>query len=203
MQDILSFLHESESVKKELRHSWLSNSRQESVAEHTRRMSLMAIVIAPELNHELDMSLVMKYIAIHDLSEWYVWDVPAQHKKRNHKELEYKAMEELRKNYKNSQGIQSICDMRFEYEKKNSIEAKFVNALDKLEVRIQHNEANIDTWTHVEYVRSQYAADKHCSYNDFISSFNALIKKESENKIKNESNKNIDIIVREANSMKK
>ncbi|MFA6446590.1 MAG: HD domain-containing protein, partial [Candidatus Paceibacterota bacterium] len=44
LANILKFLHESEALKRQLRHSWLSDGRQESVAEHTWRMALMAMV---------------------------------------------------------------------------------------------------------------------------------------------------------------
>jgi putative hydrolase of HD superfamily len=40
---ILEFLHVAENLKKLIRHSWLSDGRRESVAEHTWRMSLMSI----------------------------------------------------------------------------------------------------------------------------------------------------------------
>lgn len=42
---ILEVLQLAEKLKFDLRHSWLSNGRQESVAEHTWRMSLMAVLI--------------------------------------------------------------------------------------------------------------------------------------------------------------
>lgn len=44
---IMDVLQLAEKLKFELRHSWLSNGRQESVAEHTWRMSLMAVLIEP------------------------------------------------------------------------------------------------------------------------------------------------------------
>lgn len=44
LQAILQTLKLAEKLKFELRHSYTSNGRQESVAEHTWRMSLMAIL---------------------------------------------------------------------------------------------------------------------------------------------------------------
>ncbi len=35
LEKILEFLHIAEKLKRELRHSWLSDGRRESVAEHT------------------------------------------------------------------------------------------------------------------------------------------------------------------------
>lgn len=47
---VLEVLKLAEKLKFELRHSWLSNERQESVAEHTWRMSLMAVLLEPLLD---------------------------------------------------------------------------------------------------------------------------------------------------------
>jgi putative hydrolase of HD superfamily len=83
------------------------------------------------------------------------------------------------------------------------LEAKFVKALDKIEVRLQHNEAKIDTWSDIEYPRSMYVSDKYCDYDEFLKDFNGLIKEEAKNKIKKESDKNIDEILKQAEELKK
>lgn len=53
LNGVLEVLKLSEKLKFELRHSWLSNGRQESVAEHTWRMSLMAVLLEPYLEHTI------------------------------------------------------------------------------------------------------------------------------------------------------
>ena len=45
IQRILGVLRLAERLKSELRHSWLSSGRQESVAEHTWQMALMAVLM--------------------------------------------------------------------------------------------------------------------------------------------------------------
>ena len=45
IRTILDFLALAERLKCELRHSWLSNGRQESVAEHSWQMALMAMLM--------------------------------------------------------------------------------------------------------------------------------------------------------------
>jgi putative hydrolases of HD superfamily len=52
---IMNILKLSEKLKMELRHSWLSNGRQESVAEHTWRVSLMAILVEPFLDQKVNL----------------------------------------------------------------------------------------------------------------------------------------------------
>ena len=66
---ILRLLHLSERLKVELRHSWLSNGRQESVAEHCWQMALMALVMHRYLEHPVDLEETLKMILIHDLVE--------------------------------------------------------------------------------------------------------------------------------------
>lgn len=51
---ILNVLALAERLKFELRHSYTSSGRQESVAEHTWRMSLMAVLIEPLLKQKVD-----------------------------------------------------------------------------------------------------------------------------------------------------
>ena len=59
----------AERLKTELRHSWLSDDRQESVAEHCWMMSLMAFVIAPHLEHKVNLPHALLLILVHDLAE--------------------------------------------------------------------------------------------------------------------------------------
>ncbi|MDV2888072.1 HD domain-containing protein, partial [Alkalihalophilus pseudofirmus] len=51
--------------------------RRESVAEHTWRLSFMAILIEPFLEREVDMLKLLKMITIHDLVEIEAGDIPA------------------------------------------------------------------------------------------------------------------------------
>src|SRR5512142_1774508 len=73
---LLSFLALSERLKFELRHSWLSNGRRESVAEHSWHMALMAILIHPYLEHPVDLGQALQIILVHDLIEAEAGDVP-------------------------------------------------------------------------------------------------------------------------------
>lgn len=203
-KEILKFIHFSEKLKDELRHSWTSKDRQESVAEHTWRASLMAMLLAPKLDEKVDLLKVLKMIAVHDLSEAVVGDTPAQNlKEKAAKEiLEKEVMEKMKKEY-NDKTIDEIVELWKEYLERKTPEAKFATALDKLEVRIQHNESLMERWDEVEYVRSQFAADKYCNFDRFIKEFNELVKEESKNKIINESTKDFKEIKKEAEKLSK
>ena len=59
--DFLSVLHIAEKLKDATRHSYTSNGRHESVAEHTFRTTLMAYFIKDEFP-EADIDKVIKKI---------------------------------------------------------------------------------------------------------------------------------------------
>lgn len=73
---ILEFLGLSEQLKRELRHSWLSDGRRESVAEHTWQMALVALLAYRHLEHPVDIGRVLKIILVHDLVEALAEDIP-------------------------------------------------------------------------------------------------------------------------------
>ena len=50
IRTLYNFLHMAEKLKFELRHSFTSSGRQESVAEHTWRMALMAMLFESKLD---------------------------------------------------------------------------------------------------------------------------------------------------------
>ena len=73
---ILNFLREAESLKSTLRSGHTSSGRLESVAEHTWRLCLLAMALAPEFP-EVDAHRLMKICLIHDLGEALQGDIPA------------------------------------------------------------------------------------------------------------------------------
>ncbi len=77
LKNVLELIKLGEKLKMELRHSWLSNGRRESVAEHTWRLALMAMAIEPYLPNQVNSEKLLKMIIIHDLVEAYAKDIPA------------------------------------------------------------------------------------------------------------------------------
>ena len=74
-KSILKVLKLAERLKYELQHSFTSSGRQESVAEHCWRMSLMAVLIEPLLTRKIDTTRLLKMIILHDLVEAEAGDV--------------------------------------------------------------------------------------------------------------------------------
>jgi putative hydrolase of HD superfamily len=149
-EKLLKFLDYSEGLKNDLRHTWLSNGRQESAADHSWRMALIAMIIAPNTKLKLNMEKVFKLITIHDLVEIDAKDIPS-FIHMNNKEIaaqkdvaEQKAAEKIigmldRKSGKN------IGDLWKEFSENQTAEAKFVHYLDKIEARTQKYLQNPDT----------------------------------------------------------
>lgn len=185
---ILQVLTLAEKLKFELRHSYTSSGRQESVAEHTWRMALMAVLIEPLLKQKVDTARLLKMIIIHDLVEAEAKDVSALDVLRDPTikiqklEREKQAIENIRRTLKDTNG-QEIYDLFYEFENKETYEAKVANALDKLEVQLQHNHADFSTWEEIEYDMC-YMMDKHVLFDETLFELKACIENDAEFKMK-------------------
>ena len=73
-KELIEFLGVVEKLKCNTRHSWTSSGRRESVAEHSWRLSLLAMLCADEYP-DLDMNKVVRMCIIHDLGEAITGDV--------------------------------------------------------------------------------------------------------------------------------
>ena len=93
---ILEVLTLAERLKFELRHSFISSGRQESVAEHTWRMSLMAVLIEPLLKQKIDAARLLKMVILHDLVEAEARDISALDVLRN-PEIKFKRLKKKNK----------------------------------------------------------------------------------------------------------
>ncbi len=171
-----------------MRHSWLSNGRQESVAEHTWRVGLMAVLIEPYIEEKLDMAKLLKMMMIHDLVEAEAKDVPAfdtlfDSERKEQKQLaEQTAMENIKAMLEEEPG-KELQELWLEFEAKKTFEAKVANALDKLEAQLQHNEASIDTWLEVER-EMVYLLKPHTEFHPVLEDLRKMIVTEAEEKLK-------------------
>ncbi|CDN35024.1 hydrolase [Streptococcus pneumoniae] len=185
--NILQVIALAEKLKYEMRHSWLSNGRQESVAEHTWRMSLMAILVEPYLDQKVSIEKLLKMVIIHDLVEAEAGDIPAFDTMNSHElqlqkqKNELEAILNIQQTLTGSLG-EELYDLWMEFEAKETYEAKVANALDKLEVKIQHNEADIDTWLPIEH-KMTFQVAKHTNFDSFLSKLQKIIEQDGEKKL--------------------
>ena len=136
----LEFLRESERLKSILRSAHTSSGRQESTAEHSWRLSLMAMVFADELKG-LDLLKVLKLCLVHDLGEAISGDIPDVSKNDFPHKSEQERADLLHLTRALDRGLQAeILALWEDYENATSAEALAVKALDKLETILQHNQ---------------------------------------------------------------
>lgn len=155
----LEILKVAEKLKCNTRHSWTSSGRHESVAEHSWRVALMALLMRDEFP-ELDMDKVIRMCLIHDLGEAFTGDIPAFDKKEEDSQKEdevfFNWVSTFPEPYR-----EEFSDLLTEMIELKTGEAKLYKALDNLEAVIQHNEADISTWIPLEYdLQFTYGADK-------------------------------------------
>jgi putative hydrolase of HD superfamily len=125
IRQILSTLTLAEALKRELRHSWLSDGRQESVAEHTYQMALMAVFVAPYLDTEVNLERTLKMILVHDLVEAVTGDIPffeISDRKQHKAAIESAAIEKIRDLLPAEVG-QDVYSLWQEFEAEGSYEA--------------------------------------------------------------------------------
>jgi putative hydrolase of HD superfamily len=158
----LTFLRESERLKSVLRSAYTSTGQQESTAEHSWRLCLMAMVFEGEFSG-LDFCKVLKLCVLHDLGEALHGDVPAvQQDQSPNKSAQERAdlqtlMQTLPANI--SDVFMSLWE---EYENASSPEARIVKGLDKLETILQHiqgdNPPDFDYGFNLDYGKKHMGA---------------------------------------------
>ena len=183
-RDFIEFLNIVEKLKCNTRHSWTSNGRRESVAEHSWRVGLMAMLCADEYPH-LDINKVIKMSLIHDLGEAITGDIPAFNKTENDRIEEEKAvldlLSKLPENY-----CEEFTVLFAEMKKKETLEAKLLKSLDNLEALISHNEADLSTWLPREYEENLTYGQENCEWSAWIKELKEEIKNDSIAKLQKE-----------------
>ena len=135
----LQFLRDAERLKNVTRTSWTSSGQQESVAEHSWRLTLMALVLETEFPG-IDMAKLLKMCVVHDLGEAISGDISAKLQppggKAEQERLDLlQLLEPLPPHTRDE-----IVRLWDEYESGTSAEARLAKALDKLETIMQHNQ---------------------------------------------------------------
>jgi len=165
---ILEFIRSAERLKTTLRSAHTSTGEPESVAEHSWRLSLMALLFRDALPG-IDLGRLLSLCVIHDLGEALGGDVPAPEQARLRAEGNEtgKANAERRDLVALLQPLpdarrSEILDLWDEYEAASSPEARLAKALDKLETILQHtqgrNPPGFDHTFNLTYGR-QYTED--------------------------------------------
>ena len=146
LSGVLEFLRAAERLKNTTRSGFTSEGRPESVAEHTWRLCLMAMVLGPSFP-DVDFAKLVKICIVHDLGEAIGGDVPAPEQARRLSlgATAGKAADERRDLLALLHPLpeplrDEITSLWDEYEAARSPEARLAKVLDKLETIMQHNQ---------------------------------------------------------------
>ena len=180
-EELLPILSVAEKLKCATRHCYTSSGRHESVAEHSWRAALMAMLLAPEFP-EADMNRVIRMCLIHDLGEAFTGDIPTFEKTGAQEQTEAALLnrwvaglpEETRREF---------SELLAQMNALETLEARIYKAIDKLEAVIQHNEAPIATWLPREYDLNLTYANENVAFSPYLTELRAAIRRDTEEKI--------------------
>jgi putative hydrolases of HD superfamily len=144
-EGLLDVLRAAEALKTTTRSAHTSTGDRESVAEHTWRLCLMAMLMEPSVPN-LDFARLIRICIVHDLGEAVGGDIPAPEQARRTSAGQAGKSENERADLVNllaplpaaqRDGIVALWD---EYEAAKTPEARLAKALDKLETILQHTQ---------------------------------------------------------------
>ena len=150
---LLVFLRRVETLKTNPRHAYTAGGVRESVAAHSWRTALLALLLRPEFPG-LDMDKVIAMCLIHDLGEAVTGDIPAFEKTDEDRAREGQALDQLVDSAP-AEDASLLHALFSEMDALHTPEARLYKALDRIEAVIQHNESDIDTWIPLEYSLQQ------------------------------------------------
>lgn len=151
---LYAFFQQAEKLKLVMRHSWIGNEdRQESTAEHSWMLCLVALSIFPYLETNIDEERVLRLLIIHDLVEAIAGDVPAfeeSTRRESKEETERAALGEISRDL-DAPLRKEFSELWEEFEAKQTPESLIARAIDKYEAILTHALADIDTWDEGDY----------------------------------------------------
>lgn len=150
----------------------------------------MVLRYAHQLDQPVDVLKCLKIAIVHDLPEAIAGDIPVMEAqtseaKKRKEQAELEGMTRIKDLLGDGNG-EELFEIWMDYERQDSYESKFVKALDKLEVFIQHNEAPIETWEYgeKEMMFQDKWLRKYCAFDSFLNAFANRVTEDSLNKLK-------------------
>ncbi|MBE6697381.1 MAG: HD domain-containing protein [Ruminococcaceae bacterium] len=178
---LIEFLGVIEKLKCNTRHSWTSSGRRESVAEHTWRLAVLAMLCKDEYP-DMDNDKLIRMCLVHDLGEALTGDVPSFYKTEQNELSEAEAWEQiflmLPEPYASE--IRALYE---EMEKRETPEAKLYKALDNMEAVISHNEASLDTWIPLEYTLNLTYGEENAAWSPYTRELRAYLTEQTKQKL--------------------
>jgi putative hydrolases of HD superfamily len=163
LDGLLTFLRAAERLKVVTRSAWTSEGQRESVAEHTWRLCLMAMLLYGD-TPGIDLARLLKICLVHDLGEAIGGDVPAPAQTPESCKADRERIDLLELTDSLPPTLRrQLAELYDEYEAAATPEAKVAKGLDKLETILQHtqgkNPADFDYGFNLAYGRRFTGAD--------------------------------------------
>ena len=175
---LIDFLRVMERLKDAPRHCWTTGGRRESVAEHSWRVALMAMLVADEFP-EADIDRVIRMCLVHDIGEAITGDIPTFVKTDADRAVEDREVEAL------IGGLPepwpgTLGALFAEMEAQQTLEAKLCKALDRMEAIQSHNESDPATWLPLEYELNMTYGEANAAFHPYLKSLRAEMRRETE-----------------------
>jgi len=180
-RELIDFLNAIEKLKCNTRHSWTSSGRQESVAEHSWRLAVMAMLCKDEYP-DLDIDKVIKMCLIHDFGEAVTGDIPAFNKTAAHEIEEDHAVSKLLSTLPPCYR-EEMTALFEEMNARQTPEAKLFKSLDNMEAVISHNEAPLSTWIQHEFELNFTYGEENVTWSPWTQKLKQEINQDSRDKI--------------------
>ncbi len=180
-RELLDFLSALECLKTNGRHSVTCGGVTETVAAHSWRLCVMALLLLPEFP-DIDGDKLIKMCLIHDFGEAITGDIPSFLKTDENESTEVDAVGSLVDTLPEPQ--RGMLHALFsEMDAMQTREARLYKVLDKMEAVIQHNESDISTWIPLEYeLNLTYAVDNAAEF-PYLKELRALMAEDTKQKI--------------------
>ena len=175
---LIDFLRVMERLKDAPRHCWTTGGRRESVAEHSWRVALMAMLMADEFP-ELDIGRVIRMCLVHDIGEAITGDIPTFVKTDADRAVEGREVDALIGGLPEPwpEWLGALFD---EMEALQTPEAKLYKALDRMEAIQSHNESAVETWLPLEYDLNLTYGEKEAAFSSYLAALRAEMRRDTE-----------------------
>ena len=181
--ELLSILSRAARLKTTYRHCDTAPDRKESVADHSWRISLMAMLLSGEEEfRDADMDKVVRMCLIHDLGEAFTGDIPTFRKSQ----ADVKAEDDLFLGWVDSFPEPQRSQWRDLLSEMNALstrEAKIYKALDKMEAVISHDESDLSTWLPLEYDLQLTYGRENVAFSPWFTALKAAVDRWTREKI--------------------